>query len=226
MYWGLQPCISGLIIVQKYGFQNLDVDVINRKLLIYFFLFQAFSYIFLLFCFCWYSEYWRKWNIRKYEPQCEPLTCTIVIIWWVYYHLAVVSVLWIILLCRSVQRYLVWKLIFFSPLNSRNHNLNATIFALFGFKFLSVLSVHVYMVKGWGWRTCRTYHFRVMPKFCTKTEHSLFENDSTSILTVDSIFCDIENFFNFGFVEIVWIRKNGHERWILKFFFHYWINVT
>ncbi len=36
-------------------------------------------------------------------------------------------------------------------LNSRNHNvnfLNVVIFALFGFKFLSVLSVHVYMVEG------------------------------------------------------------------------------
>ncbi len=46
--------------------------------------------------------------------------------------------------------YLIWKLLFFSPLNSRNHNvkfLNAVIFVLFGFKFLSVSSVQVYMVK-------------------------------------------------------------------------------
>ncbi len=39
----LRPCIPGLIIVQKYPIQNLDVDVIDRKLLIYFSLFQAFS---------------------------------------------------------------------------------------------------------------------------------------------------------------------------------------
>ncbi len=69
--YNLRPCIPGLIIVQKYHAQNLDVNVINRKLLIYFSLFQAFSWVFLLFCFCWYGEYWRKWNIRKCEPQCE-----------------------------------------------------------------------------------------------------------------------------------------------------------
>ncbi len=102
-FWGSDVIDDQLIekekttaLVQKYCVQNLDVDVINRKLLIHFSLFQAFSWVFLLFRFCWYGEYWRKWNIPKHELQCEPSICIIIIIWWIYYHLVVVSVLlWI-----------------------------------------------------------------------------------------------------------------------------------
>ncbi len=43
LWSALRPYLPGLIIVQKYNVQNLDVDVINRKLLIYFSLFQSFS---------------------------------------------------------------------------------------------------------------------------------------------------------------------------------------
>ncbi len=43
--------ISGLIIVQKYRVQNLDVDVIDRKLLIYFSLFKLFLKFFFCFAF-------------------------------------------------------------------------------------------------------------------------------------------------------------------------------
>ncbi len=51
-----------------------------------------------------------------------------------------------------IPRLFDLKIALLLTLNSRNHNikfLNAVIFALFGFKFLSVLSVHVYMVEGY-----------------------------------------------------------------------------
>ncbi len=57
----LWPCIPGLIIVQKYRVQNLDVDVINRKLLIYFSLLQAFLKFFFCFAFA------GMVNIKKHE---------------------------------------------------------------------------------------------------------------------------------------------------------------
>ncbi len=118
----LRSCTPGLITVLKYGVQNLYVDVISRKLLTYFSFYQAFKFF---FCFAFAGMA----NIEENEIFVSMnhnvnLQCIIVIIWWIYYHLVVVSVLlWIILLCRSVQRYLIWVLRFFSPLNSRNHNI-------------------------------------------------------------------------------------------------------
>ncbi len=50
-----------------------------------------------------------------------------------------------------VPRLFDLKIALLLTLNSRNHNvkfLNTVIFALFGFKFISVLSVHIYMIKG------------------------------------------------------------------------------
>ncbi len=49
-----------------------------------------------------------------------------------------------------IYRLFDLKIALLLTLNSRNHNvkfLNVVIFALFGFKFLSVLSIHVYMVE-------------------------------------------------------------------------------
>ncbi len=49
-----------------------------------------------------------------------------------------------------IPRLFDLKIVLLLTLNSQNHNvkfLNMVIFASFGFKFLSVLSVHVYMVE-------------------------------------------------------------------------------
>ncbi len=59
-----RPYIPGLIIVQKYRVKNLDVDVINRKLLIYFSLFQVF---FLSFSSVLLLLVWRILKKMKYS---------------------------------------------------------------------------------------------------------------------------------------------------------------